>query len=191
MKLFLTKTECNDLKQFLEEETMLHPENKKCEMHTKAIKNCNECETINKVKSLEDQELYKTISENMKAEKEGENFRLVQKMVFTKPEAELFNPENSNYEEAVKSSKSMLFKLKRMGDEKMKEYDSQIKKSIKDGCFNRSSTSWRISLVFVTFEKLFKNFRTIRNLRRSLDAVLKAAIFSDTLERLRGSGITM
>ena len=137
MRLFLTKTECNDLKTFLEEETMLHPENKKCEMHTKAIKNCNECITMNKVKSLEDQELYKTIGENMKAEKEGKNFRLVQKMVFTKPEAELFNPENSNYQEAVKSSKAMLFKLKRMGNEKVKEYDSQIKKSIKDGCFEK------------------------------------------------------
>ena len=137
MKFFLTKTECNDLKNFLEEETMLKQENKKCEMHTQAIKNCNECATINKVKSLEDQELYKKIGENMKAEKEGENFRLVQKMVFTKPETELFNPKNSNYEEAVKSSKAMLFKLRKMGDEKLKEYDSQIKKSIKDGCFEK------------------------------------------------------
>ena len=67
----------------------------------------------------------------MIAEKEGEKFRLVQKMVFSKPEEELFNPDNSNYEEALKGSKAMLHRLKKLGSEKVEEYDSQIRKSIK------------------------------------------------------------
>ena len=137
LRFFLTKTECNDMKTFLEEETILKPENKKCDLHTQAIRNCSDCETLNKIKSLEDQELYKTIEKNMSAEKEGDKFRLVQKMVFTKPEEELFNPDNSNYEEALKSSKAMLHRLKKLGTEKVEEYDSQIRKSIKDNCFEK------------------------------------------------------
>ena len=137
LRFFLTKTECNDMKNFLEEETILNPENKKCDLHTKAIKNCTDCGLLNKLKSLEDQELYKTIESNMRAEKEGENYRLVQKMVFNKPEEELFNPNNTNYEEALKSSKAMLYRLKKLGSDKVEEYDSQIRKSVKDGCFEK------------------------------------------------------
>ena len=85
------------MKNFLEEETILKPENKKCDLHTKAIKNCTDCGMLNKLKSLEDQELYKTIESNMRAEKEGDIYRLVQKMVFNKPEEELFNPNNTKF----------------------------------------------------------------------------------------------
>ena len=65
VNIFLTRTECNDMKIFLEEEAILSPEAKKCELHSHAIKNCNACNLMNKAKSLEDQELYNDIAKNM------------------------------------------------------------------------------------------------------------------------------
>ena len=71
----------------------------------------------------------------MKAVKEGEKFRLVQKLVFTKDEEVLFNPKNANYYEALSGSKAMLTRLKRLGEDKVIEFNKQVEKSIKDDCF--------------------------------------------------------
>ena len=54
-----------------------------------------------KTRSLLEEQVYKEISENMKAVKEGKKFRLVQKLVFTKDEEVLSNLKNANYYEAL------------------------------------------------------------------------------------------
>ena len=83
-KAMLSRTECNELKNFLEEEALVTLETKRCELHETAINNCDQCSTIRKTK-----EIYKEISRNMVAVKEGDNFRLTQKLVFTKDEVTL------------------------------------------------------------------------------------------------------
>ena len=138
-KVMLSRTECNELKNFLEEEALVSMETKRCELHETAINNCDQCSTIRKTRSLLEEEICKEISRNMVAVKEGDNFRLTQKLVFTKDEQKLFDPLNSNYSDALSGSKTMLSKLKKLGKEKVEEFDSQVKKSIKDDCFEKLS----------------------------------------------------
>ena len=113
--------------------------------------------------------------------KEGENFRMTQKLLFTKDAEKLFDPSNSNYSEALSGSKAMLSKLKRLGKEKVIEFDNQIKKSIKDDCFEK------LTKEEIENSEYILHFYTIGNMVwNSNSASTSVGMINDTARPIKG-----
>ena len=134
-KIMFNLSDCEQLRKYVISEVDWTPGTAKCELHLKPPA-CDDCTAMKSFRSFRDYQFYKKYLNNLTAIKDKNgNFNLTQKLIFIDDPNKLFPGENSNYEEALKSSKRVLNTLRKKGLEKTLEYNGEWQKGVKEGCF--------------------------------------------------------
>ena len=134
------KVDYEELQKFLESEGKPEIFRRLCQNCMKYSKKCNQCATLNRALSLEDQEWLGRFWTNTKLIQFNGSPRIKVDMPYKNPVETVFRPENSNFKSAFGAAKRVARSLyKKPGD--LKEYIEQIEKGKSQGMLIRLSQS--------------------------------------------------